>query len=87
MPGLRQNLLHGQVLAVQLVRIVPVLLLALSGAVVNPLAPGTLLNGGLILWLLPAIAAAVEANLLSCLRHHCGHSDNYLKNDLMIIFS
>ena len=67
MPGLRQNLLHGQVLAVQLVHIVPVLLLALSGTVVHHLAPGTLLDGGLVLWLLPVIAAAVEAIHLLCL--------------------
>ena len=61
MPGLGQNLLLGQVFAVLLVHIVPVLLLALSGAVVNTLAPGTLLDGSLVFWLLPVIAAAVEA--------------------------
>jgi hypothetical protein len=86
MPGLGQNLLISQVFAVLLVHIVPVLLLALSGAVVNTLAPGTLLDGGLVLWLFPAIAAAVEAIHLSGLNRldqrldilSCPNSESWL---------
>ena len=53
MPRLGEHLVH--VLAVLLMQVVPVLLLALPGAVGRRLAPGTLQDSGLILGLLTVI--------------------------------
>ena len=55
MPGLGQNLLLREVLAVLLMYVVPVLLLALLGAVGDYLALCTLLDNSLVLRLLPSI--------------------------------
>ena len=63
----------------------PVLLLALLGAVGDHLAlSAPLLDGGPVLRLLPDIVIAVDATLHPCFRHHycCGHFDNYLKIEM-----
>ena len=74
MPRLRQYPLPRQVLAVMLVHIVPMLLLALLGAVGGHLAPGTLLDGGLVLGLLPPKIQTVVTTLhSSILTQHTGH--------------
>ena len=74
MQGLGQNLLLGEELALLLVHVVPVLLLALLGAVGGHLAPGTLLDGGLVLGLLPPKIQTVVTTLhSSILTQHTGH--------------